>query len=268
MGRIAPDSGRWVGSAGWRGAACAAGRAEGGAANRDSVTGSGLGADGTGAAAGLACTGSTWAGAACGCSTGAGSDFCAATGGIAGVAEGAGMGTAPWGAPVGCAGADVTAGAARDGSGAANRGAVVGAVTLGSGGFGWPWPAGCETLSAAGAAFRSGVAGVPAIVPWSASSSSMSRGAAGATPVAAFACFRRRPPRRPRRRLPVPASAAAGFVGLAPAGRASPVGVASLMGAGADVAVDVAAGAGCGAGCCARTEGSACAGRASLLRVS
>src|SRR6185312_16957622 len=46
IGRIAPDSGRGVGIAGWRGNGCAVGRGAGGAANNDGVTGSGLGAAG------------------------------------------------------------------------------------------------------------------------------------------------------------------------------------------------------------------------------
>lgn len=46
IGRIAPDRGRGVGIAGWRGTGCATGRADGGAANNDGVTGSGFGATG------------------------------------------------------------------------------------------------------------------------------------------------------------------------------------------------------------------------------
>lgn len=46
IGRIAPDSGRGVGIAGWRGSVCALGRDAGGAANNDGVTGSGLGTAG------------------------------------------------------------------------------------------------------------------------------------------------------------------------------------------------------------------------------
>jgi len=58
IGRIAPDNGRGVGIAGWRGSDCAIGRNVGGAANSEGVTGSGFGAAGvTGAAAGAGETG-------------------------------------------------------------------------------------------------------------------------------------------------------------------------------------------------------------------
>lgn len=80
-------------------------------------------------------------------------------------------------------------------------------------------------------------------LPRSASSSSTSRGVAGAAPFcAALACLRRRPPRRPRRRLPVPAASApaAGVAGASPPATTFSMGLVasiSVSGAAAGFAV-------------------------------
>lgn len=74
IGRIAPDRGCGVGTAGWRGNGCAAGCVDGGAANREGVTGSGLGGGDGGATGGV--TGGITEGAGDVCA-GAGAVSCA-----------------------------------------------------------------------------------------------------------------------------------------------------------------------------------------------
>lgn len=137
IGRIAPESGRGVGIAGWRGKGCAMGRAEGGAANNDGVTGSGLGVAGgvgaTGAAGALLAVGSrTWAGSA---------GRAASGGGVAGRAGETAAGATGGGARVATCGSSVPFGSTvrgvAGGSGLrpplANNGAVVGGLSRAAG---------------------------------------------------------------------------------------------------------------------------------------
>ena len=238
------------------------GRGAGGAANSDGVTGSGLGTAGaTGWTGGIALTaGGSGKGVAeatfRGCEAAddgvievgiTGADTC--TGGVVG------RGTLlldALAAIEGCDGAG--AGVAGFGSGTANSGGVTGACSCTAG-------AGVAGADAAGIAAGAGagvfstgaesVARADSLRSFdgradcgaplrSASSSSMSRGAVGVAPscVAPFACLRRRPPRRPRRRLPVPAASAVA-VGVVEASPATAtfstglVGSTSALGAGA-----------------------------------
>lgn len=278
IGRIAPDNGRCVGMAGCRGSGCTVGRAEGGAANSDGVTGSVFGAADTVGPTGAATAGATGGVVIAGCGAGAGCGARTAADGSTGV-EGIGAGVAGGAADVpGCSGVCTgigarvaavgcgfaTAAGCNGGatgpdvsglcSGVVNSGAVVGALSRDGAPEGAAGAVVAGDVSAArdgsGARFTGGAIGAATEAAWlrSASSSSISRGAPGALPfcAVALACLRRRPPRRPRRRLPVPAdasSAGAAFgavlVSAAPAG--TPAGFAAMgSAAGADTGVAAA----------------------------
>ena len=240
IGRIAPDSGRGVGMAGWRGSGGTLGRADGGAANNDGVTGSGFGTVGAMTFAGG--VGATAAGAGDGVEVVIAGALDSGSRGM----DGAGlttdaedcMGVASFGmslkgalAAIGCDegwGAGVV-GATGWCSGVVNNGGVMGGCSpiTGADGVAVGVGLGVEALSPAtvsdgraDSATRDGDGCSPREdeLLRSASSSSMSRGVAGRAPFCATpACLRRRPPRRPRRRLPVPvASVAAGFAETSP----------------------------------------------------
>lgn len=151
IGRMAPDNGRCVGIAGWRGNGCTTGRAVGGAANSDGVTGSGLGAAGTSVCGDIVvaatggcglCADSVSRGLPAGvAAAGAGAGTGTGTGGATGCGATAAGGVAGWGAAAvdaltaaggalvaaaGCSGAATGVGDLC--SGAANSGAVEGAA--------------------------------------------------------------------------------------------------------------------------------------------
>lgn len=114
--------------------------------------------------------------------------------------------------------------------------------------------AGCAGLAAAGAG--ADVFVFARVLLRSASSSSMSRGALGVAPSCApLVCLRRRPPRRPRRRLPVPAA----FAPAAASVGAACVSEEELAATGSAVAAGFIGGASCDLA----AAGASCAGLAS-----